>query len=93
MKEQDFLKASGMIVLGLLSAVIGLLILILLIPQFLIVGANALIASFFFLVIWLVTYIGVVVATLVVYFFKSMETEIRPAQRAPPRKRKAKRRR
>ncbi|MBI4021087.1 MAG: hypothetical protein HY369_02500 [Candidatus Aenigmarchaeota archaeon] len=83
MKDQNFLKTSEMVVLGLLSVVLGLLILIAALPAFKFAGMTAVMSTFLFLVVWLVIYIGLVIAAMVVYFFK-------PQALQPPKTRRKK---
>jgi len=90
MAEKDFIRAGGMVILGLLSAVIGLLILIMMIPQMKIAGGSSLIAVFLFLIIWLVIYVGLIVCAMVVRFFGPVGRA--PAKRAKRKKKKRRKR-
>ncbi len=90
MKDENFLQASGMIILGLLSVVIGLLVIVLLIPQMNIAGGGFFVAAFLFLVVWLVVYIGLIISAMMVHFFgHGIGTSQARAAKRPPRKRPA----
>ena len=97
-RDENFIKTSGMVILGLLSVVIGLLIVIILIPQLQIAGGGALISAFLFLVVWLVIYIGLVISAMIVHFFGpigmlSSSPRSSPSKKFKPVKAKKKKRR
>ena len=67
---KHFIRFGAIPVLGLLSLVVGFVILIFLLPQLNLSGADALVTTLIFLVIWLVVYISLIVGGIIVYVFK-----------------------
>lgn len=70
MASQKNIRFSAILVLGLLSLVVGFLILIFLLPQLRIAGITPLVTTLLFLIIWLVVYISLIVGGVIIYVFK-----------------------
>ena len=73
----DFIRLSGIVILGILAIFIGIGVMIMLAPYLIAGGYTVVISTLLFMFIWLVVYIGLVVGGIIVYFFT------KPEARAP----------
>ena len=80
----DFIRLSGIVILGILAIFIGIMVMILLAPYLIAGGYTAVVSTLLFMFIWLVVYIGLVGGAIIVYFFTKPEPRSQAKAPAKP---------